>query len=165
MSKEEQVPQEGEFKMKKKPGRPRKLNKTDEPVKLDLTKKEENAIQTPEANDSNAVVEESKNETNSEKVVEEVRSTEKEEVEEKPKEVIEKTKEDKPAIEEIKIGEEQKEIEPAVAEQIKEEIKQNPEIELPENVEKLVDFMKETGGTLVDYVRLNADYSNVNEEA
>ena len=164
MSKEEQVPQEGEFKMKKKPGRPRKLNKTDEPVKLDLTKKEENAVQTPEANDSNAVVEESKNETNSEKVVEEVRSTEKEEVVEKPKEVIEKTKEDKPAIEEIKIGEEQKEIEPAVAEQIKEEIKQNPEIELPENVEKLVDFMKETGGTLVDYVRLNADYSNVNDE-
>jgi len=164
MSKEEKVPQEGEFKMKKKPGRPRKLNKTDEPVKLDLTKKEENAVQTPEANDSNAVVEESKNETNSEKVVEEVRSTEEKEVVEEPKEVIEKTEEDKPAIEEIKIGEEQKEIEPAVAEQIKEEIKQNPEIELPENVEKLVDFMKETGGTLVDYVRLNADYSNVNDE-
>lgn len=164
MSKEEQAPQEGEFKMKKKPGRPKKLNKTDEPVKLDLTKKEDDAVQTPEANDSNAVVEESKNETNSEKVVEEVRSTEKEEVVEKPKEVIEKTQEDKPAIEEIKISEEEKEIEPAVAEQIKEEIKQNPEIELPENVEKLVDFMKETGGTLVDYVRLNADYSNVNDE-
>ena len=60
MSTKETVPQEGEFKMKKKPGRPRKLNKTDEPVKLDLTKKEENAVQTPEANDSNAVVEESK---------------------------------------------------------------------------------------------------------
>ena len=30
---------------------------------------------------------------------------------------------------------------------------------LPENIEKLVDFMKETGGTIEDYTRLNADYS------
>ena len=36
-----------------------------------------------------------------------------------------------------------------------------PQVELPENVEKLVDFMKETGGTVEDYVRLNADYTNV----
>ena len=36
-------------------------------------------------------------------------------------------------------------------------------IVLPENVQKLVDFMNETGGTLEDYVRLSADYSNVDE--
>ena len=36
---------------------------------------------------------------------------------------------------------------------------QSEKIELPKNVQKLVDFMKETGGTLEDYVRLNADYS------
>ena len=36
--------------------------------------------------------------------------------------------------------------------------------QLPENVEKLVNFMEETGGTVEDYVRLNADYSNVNEK-
>ena len=36
--------------------------------------------------------------------------------------------------------------------------------ELPENVEKLVNFMEETGGTVEDYVRLNADYSSVNED-
>ena len=36
---------------------------------------------------------------------------------------------------------------------------------LPENIQKVVDFMKDTGGTLEDYVRLNADYSNVNENA
>ena len=36
---------------------------------------------------------------------------------------------------------------------------------LPENIEKLVSFMEETGGTLEDYVRLNRDYSNVNETA
>ena len=34
---------------------------------------------------------------------------------------------------------------------------------LPENVEKLVAFMEETGGNVEDYVRLNADYSTVDE--
>ena len=32
---------------------------------------------------------------------------------------------------------------------------------LPENIEKLVKFMEETGGTVEDYARLNADYSKV----
>ena len=36
---------------------------------------------------------------------------------------------------------------------------------LPENIEKLVSFMEETGGDINDYVRLNADYSNVDNEA
>ena len=35
---------------------------------------------------------------------------------------------------------------------------------LPENIEKLVSFMEETGGDINDYVRLNADYSNINNE-
>jgi len=38
-------------------------------------------------------------------------------------------------------------------------------VDLPENIQKLVDFMNETGGTIEDYVRLNADYSNVDEAA
>ena len=37
--------------------------------------------------------------------------------------------------------------------------------QLPENVEKLVSFMEDTGGTVEDYVRLNADYSNIDETA
>jgi len=37
--------------------------------------------------------------------------------------------------------------------------------DLPENIDKLVQFMKETGGTVEDYVRLNADYSSVNDDA
>lgn len=37
-------------------------------------------------------------------------------------------------------------------------------IELPENIQKVVDFMNETGGTLEDYVRLNTDYASLNEE-
>ena len=36
---------------------------------------------------------------------------------------------------------------------------------LPESVQKLVDFMDETGGTVEDYVRLNADYSTINDTA
>ena len=35
---------------------------------------------------------------------------------------------------------------------------------LPENIQKVVDFMDETGGTLEDYVRLNTDYSQLNED-
>ena len=35
--------------------------------------------------------------------------------------------------------------------------------QLPENIEKLVSFMEETGGTIEDYTRLNADYSKVDD--
>ena len=34
---------------------------------------------------------------------------------------------------------------------------------LPENIEKLVSFMEDTGGSVEDYVRLNADYSNIDD--
>ena len=34
---------------------------------------------------------------------------------------------------------------------------------LPENIEKLISFMEDTGGNVEDYVRLSADYSTVNE--
>ena len=38
-------------------------------------------------------------------------------------------------------------------------------IELPENIEKLVNFMKEVpGSTIEDYVRLNSDYSSISEQ-
>ena len=36
---------------------------------------------------------------------------------------------------------------------------------LPENIEKLVSFMEETGGTIEDYTRLNADYSDVDQNS
>ena len=35
---------------------------------------------------------------------------------------------------------------------------------LPENIEKLVAFMEDTGGTIEDYTRLNADYSNIDDK-
>ena len=63
-------------------------------------------------------------------------------------------------------------IQEVTEEEVKQEVKQpevkpveQPAVDLPENVEKLVSFMKETGGTVEDYVRLNADYSNVDEKA
>ena len=34
---------------------------------------------------------------------------------------------------------------------------------IPENLQKVVDFMEETGGTLEDYVRLNQDYSSYDD--
>ena len=36
-----------------------------------------------------------------------------------------------------------------------------PQRVLPENIESLVKFMEDTGGSIEEYVRLNADYSNV----
>jgi len=43
----------------------------------------------------------------------------------------------------------------------KEKITPQPEVKLPENIESLVKFMEDTGGTIEEYVRLNADYSDV----
>ena len=150
--------EQGEFKIKKKP---KKLTKKDEPIKVDLSKKEEtktedNAVQESTTNASNVSVEESKDETSSKGVVSEVRESDtKEEVHEP------EVKQENPVIEEITETNVQEEIVEAPQEQITE----NPNIELPENIEKLVDFMNETGGNIEDYVRLNADYGNISEDA
>ena len=52
-----------------------------------------------------------------------------------------------------------------VTQEVKEAIRDEKVLgkQLPENIEKLVNFMEETGGTIEDYTRLNADYSNVDE--
>jgi hypothetical protein len=42
--------------------------------------------------------------------------------------------------------------------------KQVEDVVVPENLKEVVRFMEETGGTLEDYVRLNSDYSNVDNE-
>ena len=51
---------------------------------------------------------------------------------------------------------------PEQKEVLQEEKTQKP-IDYPENIMDLVKFMNETGGTLDDYVRLNADYTDVDE--
>ena len=44
-------------------------------------------------------------------------------------------------------------------------VQEQPQIDLPEGIEKLVEFMKETGGTIEDYARLNADYGKLDDKA
>jgi len=155
-----EVKKEGEFTLKgKKKTTPKKLNKKEEVTKVDLTKPEaqgevvpdvvkveipkEDAVQTQETNDSDAIVEEPKDSGNSEAVVEEVRATE--ETVESPIEIIEEVAE--------------------VEKELKEAIRDEKVLgkQLPENIEKLVSFMEETNGSIEDYVRLNADYSSVDD--
>tara|TARA_E500000081_G_scaffold153912_1_gene189426 strand:- start:1630 stop:2892 length:1263 start_codon:yes stop_codon:yes gene_type:complete len=52
-----------------------------------------------------------------------------------------------------------KEEKPSITTEQKEEVKEAEKQMLPENVEKLVTFMEETGGSLEDYVNLNRDIS------
>jgi len=70
-----------------------------------------------------------------------------------------------PALEEItedsteeEVAEVEEQVEEAVAEA---EATGKP---LPENIQKLMDFMEETGGDLNDYVQLNKDYSKLDNE-
>jgi len=50
-----------------------------------------------------------------------------------------------------------------IAEAIEESVDKG--VELPENIQKVVDFMDETGGSLEDYVKLNTDYASLDEDA
>jgi hypothetical protein len=53
-----------------------------------------------------------------------------------------------------------------IAEEASEAIKENLETgkPLPENIQKLINFMEETGGDLNDYVKLNQDYSKLDDQ-
>jgi len=63
-----------------------------------------------------------------------------------------------PVLEEITEEEVEEQIEEAVAEA---EATGKP---IPENIQKLMDFMDETGGDLNDYVKLNQDYSKLDDQ-
>ncbi len=152
MSKEtkvkEPVKQEGDFKVKKKI--PKKLIAPEETVKMDfaaVNKKEE-----PIKIDLDAVQKQSSEES---VLLEEGSKVELQAVgqgDEKPVENVIKEISDS----EIDTKEIQKEVKEAVRDQ---KVLGKP---LPENIEKLVSFMDEVpGSTIEDYVRLNADYSNV----
>jgi hypothetical protein len=69
-----------------------------------------------------------------------------------------------PVLEEITEEEVKEEVE-EIADVAEEAIKENLETgkPLPENIQKLMDFMEETGGDLNDYVRLNQDYSKLDD--
>ena len=140
----EQVKQEGEFKIKKTT--PKKF-KQDKPVKIDLSKVKEEKVETEVVKIQEPVVEEPK-------PVEEVKPI----IEEIVEEPIEEKKIEEEEVVEIGEKMEQKIVSPTPEEA-------REVASLPENIEKVVDFMSETGGTLEDYVRLNADYSSVDNDS
>ena len=74
--------------------------------------------------------------------------------------------EETPVLEEItneeKVDEKVEKIAETAGEAIKESMEQGTP--LPEGVQKLVDFMEETGGDLNDYVKLNQDYSELDNQ-
>jgi len=159
----EPVKQEGEFKLKTKKKTPKKLNETKDNItkinvnpkeplvelesnvtKVEIKKEEEDAIQVGETKEVS--VEEPSGDST--KVGEPVQESNKDVEGFSPiKEVTEA---------------DTKEVEAEVKEAIRDEkVLGKP---LPENIEKLVSFMEETGGTIEDYTRLNADYSNIDDK-
>ena len=127
------------IKVKRKP---KKLAQKSEDIKIDLTKKEDNAVQERKTEE---IPVGDKPEASRE-VDQEVRVSDTNDKEDSPLQVIEEiTEEVKP----------------------KEQVKEKPQLietpKLPENVEKLVTFMNETGGTVEDYVELNKDYSKCSD--
>lgn len=149
----EQVKQEGNFKLKTKKPSVKKLAKPNDIIKVDLTpKKEEDAIQ--EQSTDASVLRTEQPEVGLSEVVE--RNGEQEVVAQKAVEenltVIQEITEEEVEAEAVQLVEEAN---AAI------ENKETTGKQLPENIEKLVSFMEETGGSVEDYVRLNADYSNV----
>ena len=141
----ETVKQEGDFKIKAKSKKPKKLVTDNEVVKVEMPK-----VTLEQA----------------EKVAPEITKIEiKPEKVDQIEEVV--VKQDEPTVAEDSVMQEiiDEEVE-TVTEQIEQAVQENQQTgrALPENVEKLVSFMEETGGTVEDYVRLNADYSTINED-
>jgi len=118
-------------------------------IKVDFTKlNKEDAVQEQSTDDSDDVVGKSQDSSNSEEVVEEVREPEQEE-----STVLEEVTEEE-VVEQVE----------QLTEQVEQAIVQaDAGIDLPENIQKVVDFMNDTGGSLEDYVKLNTDYSALNE--
>ena len=121
-------------------------------IKIDLskppTKPEENEVKEDNTNDEGVVAESNDADTSQEQ--EEVQP----EAETQEAPVLEEITEDST---EEEVAEVEEQVEEAIAEA---EATGKP---LPENIQKLVDFMDETGGNLEDYVRLNQDYSKLDE--
>ena len=150
----EPVKQEGEFKLKKKT--PKKLiTPSDEPVRVNI---KEPLIELPP--EVTKVIIPNKDAI-------QIGETEKVSVDESSGdstevgEPIQESNEDAEGFSPIKKVTEDKVTEVQVEKAIQDEKILGKT--LPENIEKLVLFMEETGGTIEDYTRLNADYSQVDD--
>jgi hypothetical protein len=152
----EPVKQEGEFKIKKKT--PKKLTTpSDEPVKVNI--KEPLVELPPEVTKVVIPKEDAIQVGETKEVSVEEPSGDSSEVGE-PVQESNETPEGFSAIKEV-TEEEVKEVEAQVEKAVQDEKILGKA--LPENIEKLVSFMEETGGTIEDYTRLNADYSKVDD--
>ena len=138
----------------------KEVKEDDNIIKVDLTKKpEEDAV--PEQS-TNEVPVRDESET-SEKVLEENVET----TDEKPTgESTDNVQDEQPVVEEVTEEEVKEQVE-ELTEQAEEAVAEAQETgkTLPENIQKLVDFMDETGGSLEDYVKLNQDYSKLDNLA
>ncbi len=157
---------EGDFKIKKKP-KMKKLGKKNEITKVNLVepkveKKETitKVVVPNEKKEEDAIQEQSTNEVD----VRESSEDGKKVVEgnNEPETTAKDSKEETVLEEIVEIGDKEETKQETIKEEIKEAVKD--EKILPENIESLVSFMKETGGNIEDYVRLNADYDNVNDK-
>jgi hypothetical protein len=150
----EPVKQEGEFKLKKKA--PKKFTKTsDEPVKVNI--KEPLVELEPEV--KKVIIPKQKEDAI------QIGETEKVSVEEPSGDSAEVGEPVQKSDETVEGFSPIKEVTEQQVQEVKEAIRDEKVLgkQLPENIEKLVSFMEETGGTIEDYTRLNADYTNVDE--
>ena len=164
-----EVKQEGDFKIKKPKRRAKNLGKSnDEPVKVDFTQPEAQGEVIPD------VVKLDLTEKPKEDAVP-IGET-------KELPVGERTGDSKGVDEEVRVDTPKQEVvsetdtDTSITEVIEEVVESTPEKtkevtqetiveqpKLPENVDKLVKFMDETGGTVEDYVKLNKDYSDLKD--
>ena len=161
----EPVKQEGEFKLKTKKKTPKKFNETkDNITKVNVNPKEPLIELEPEVKKVVIPKQEEKEDAiqigETKEVSVEKPSGDSAEVGEPVQESNEDVEGFSP-IQEVTEAE-VKQVEAEVKEAIRDEkVLGKP---LPENIEKLVSFMEETGGTIEDYTRLNADYSNIDDK-
>jgi len=158
------APMGDEIKIKEQPKGMKKLGDQGDTIKVNLNQEEPVEETQVEEQPKEEAVEEKK-----EEVVEEVKEetteveTKEEEKQEEEteqpvlEEIVDETKEEEATTEEKTVEEVKEEVVEAV-----EEAKQTGE-PLPENIQKVVDFMNETGGDLEDYVKLNQDYSKYDD--
>jgi hypothetical protein len=155
-----EVKQEGDFKMKAKPRKPKNLGKKNEITKVELKE----PVKKVEEEITKVVI--PKEETKTEDAIQ-VGETTKVLVEEPSGDSIKVGEQVQEPVEDVKEFTPIKEVEVAKVEaEVKEALRDEKVLgrQLPENIEKLVSFMEETGGTIEDYTRLNADYSNVDDK-
>ena len=128
-------------------------------IKLNLDALQEQSTDEVPVRDEPAVSEEVR-EQDVEEPVQEPTGEEPAEVEQPVQEEVEQ-----PVLREI-TDEEVEEVTEELQEEVEEAIAEAAEagVELPENIQKVVDFINETGGSLEDYVRLNTDYASLNED-